>query len=230
MTSACASAVPEPVPHEVTAVVPVKSLAHAKTRLDLPPALRQALALAFVTDTVAALSACPTVAGVLVVTPDPVVGGRLGRLPVRLATEEGPGGLDRAVRTGVRAAREWRPDARVVVVPGDLPCLRPDDVGRVLDEAVTARGAFVPDRSGTGTTMLVQPPGLAITARYGPDSAARHRRLGLRRLVDAPVRARHDVDTLDDLRGATLLGVGEETALLVAELSPRWSPRWRPTR
>lgn len=45
----------------VTAVVPVKRLAAAKSRLDLPVARRRALALAFAVDTVAALAASPLV-------------------------------------------------------------------------------------------------------------------------------------------------------------------------
>ena len=68
----------------VTAVVPVKRLAAAKPRLALPPAHRRARALAFAGDTVTALAASPLVAGVVVVTSDPLVTWHLRRLPVRL--------------------------------------------------------------------------------------------------------------------------------------------------
>jgi 2-phospho-L-lactate guanylyltransferase len=36
--------------------------------------------------------------------------------------------------------------------------------------------------------------------------------MGLVVLDDAPARARHDVDTVDDLRAAQALGVGPQTA------------------
>lgn len=195
----------------VTAVVPVKPLRHAKSRLLLAPEQRQALALAFAVDTVSALLACRQVGEVLVVTADTTVEHRLRPLGARLA-RDGGGGLGAAVAQGTARAARRRPDAGVVVVPADLPCLRPGDLEEVLALAAGAPGAFVPDRAGTGTTVLVQPPGVPVTAAYGPGSAARHRLLGLRPLDDAPVRARHDVDTVDDLRAAKALGVGPCTA------------------
>ena len=215
---------------QVTAVVPVKSLMLAKTRLALPAAQREALARAFALDTIAALMGSPLVSGVLVVTSDPVVARSLRRHPVRLSPEEGVG-LGLAVRSGIRVARAWKPTDGVVVVPADLPCLRADDVTLVLEEARTTRGAFVPDQSQTGTTLLIHPQGRRGVAHYGPGSAARHRSVGLHPLDGAPVRARHDVDTVDDLRVAIVLGVGPETAAVTeAMTNGALTRRWQPTR
>ena len=199
----------------MTAVVPVKPLALAKSRLALPADQRRALALAFALDTISALSGSPLVAGVLVVTADPDVKRSVREWPVRLAFEGGTG-MQSAVRAGCRAAASWRPGAGVAVVPADLPCLLGDDVTHVLMCARSSDAAFVPDRAGTGTTMLVCTQGTTVVAQYGPRSAAKHRALGLRSLDDAPARARHDVDTLDDLRLAVTLGVGPETAAVLA--------------
>ncbi len=197
--------------YDVTAVVPVKPLSLAKTRLTLPDDEREALALAFAVDTVTAVAGSPRVAGVLVVTSDPLVARRLARLPVRLAGDAGDG-LGPAVRAGIRVATAWKPGTGVVVVPADLPCLRPDDVTLVVTRAAAIGGAFVPDRASSGTTLLVSPPGRTAVTHYGPDSAARHRSAGVQALEDAPLRARHDVDTLDDLTAAVALGLGPETA------------------
>lgn len=194
----------------VTAVVPVKSLAHAKSRLALPSNERRALALAFAVDTIEALSASPLVGGVLVVTSDAVVVRRMQQLGVRVTRETGTG-LARALHDGLRVAATWRPGSGVAIVPADLPCLRPEDVTRLLADPRTDEGAFVPDRSTTGTTLVIHPPGSRMVTSYGPGSAARHRDLGLHALTDAPLRARHDVDTLEDLRQAGLLGPGPET-------------------
>lgn len=198
----------------VTAAVPVKRLAAAKSRLDLPVARRRALALAFAVDTVTALGASPLVGGVVVMTSDPLVAWHLRRLPVRLVPDDG-GGLDAVVRDGIRVASSWRPGSGVAVFPADLPCLRAVDVTEVLTQAAVAPATFVPDRSGAGTTVVVHQPGSAPATGYGPGSARRHLALGLVALAGAPVRARHDVDTLADLEAARLLGVGPRTAAVL---------------
>lgn len=200
-------------PFAVTAVVPVKPLVLAKSRLALPAEHRQALALAFALDTVAALADTAYVDGVLVVTSDEIVADRVTRLGARVTEERGTG-LGPAVREGLRVASAWHPESGVAVVPGDLPCLTSRDVTDVLTAALAAdegRGAFVPDRAGTGTTLVVQASGAPALTRYGPDSALRHRALGLCAIDGAPAGARHDVDTLDDLRSAVTLGAGPWT-------------------
>lgn len=210
----------------MTVVVPVKPLALAKSRLALPAAHRRTLALAFALDTVAALAGCPEVGGVLVVTSDAEVARRVRRLGAQVAPDRGAG-MRPAVRDGVGAARTWRPGSGIAVAPADLPCLTPADVAEVLGEAATdpGHGAFVPDRSGTGTTFVVHGPGLAVRTRYGPASAARHRALGLRPVEDAPWGARHDIDTVDDLLRACVLGAGPSTRAAVARAGDVLDPR-----
>lgn len=197
----------------VTAVVPVKPLALAKSRLALPTEHRGLLALAFALDTIAALTETAYVAGVLVVTSDSTVRSRAEGLGARVTDDRGTG-LGPAVREGLRVASGWHPSSGVAVVPGDLPCLTSRDVTSVLASACAAdegRGAFVPDRAGSGTTFVVQASVAPALTRYGPDSAVRHRALGLCALDDAPTGARHDVDTLEDLRRALALGAGPRT-------------------
>lgn len=197
----------------VTAVVPVKSLRAAKSRLGLPPRQRAQLALAFALDTIDALSACPRVSSVVVVASDPLLEARLDHARVRIVPDPGDG-LGAAVRDGLTEAARRAGDI-LAVVPADLPCLRPDDVTAVLASAPETGGAFVPDRRSTGTTIVVYPPGMTPATHYGLESAARHSRLGLHLVENAPVRARHDVDTLDDLHAALDLGVGAATAAAV---------------
>lgn len=203
-------------PQRFTAVVPVKPLALAKSRLDLPADQRRSLALAFAVDTIIALRGSPLVAGVVVVTSDPDVVRRVRPLGVRLVTDAGCG-LRAAITDGAQVAALGRDHAGVAVVPADLPCLRADDVTRVLVDAAGHTGAFVPDLAGTGTTLLVSPPGRAVVTRYGPGSAAAHAALGLHRLADAPVGARRDVDTLADLKAAGRCEPGPETTVALAE-------------
>jgi len=201
---------------KVTAVVPVKDLDLAKSRLALPEHERRALALAFATDTLAALLGCPDVTTAVVITAD--------RDIAALATSQGAevvpdhtAHLDAAIAEAVAHAARQTPEATVLVTPSDLPCLRAADVTDVLRQAAGHRAAYVPDRSGTGTTMVVHAAGEPVVTGYGAGSAERHTSLGLY-AVPAPIRARHDVDTLDDLRAAITLGLGSATAGVVGEL------------
>ena len=148
----CDSATPA-----VIAVVPVKRLERAKTRLALPPAGRALLARAFAIDTVAALCGSAGVSSVLVVTDDCEVAAVL---PPQVRVVDDPGqGLTGAVARGVTAARSARPNHSVLVVPADLPSLRSVDVDELLDQAPQSCASFAPDLQGDGTTVLVLPAG-----------------------------------------------------------------------
>jgi 2-phospho-L-lactate guanylyltransferase len=214
----------------VTAVVPVKLLGLAKSRLALPHHERRELVLAFAVDTVVALTGCAEVGAVIVVTADPDIAHAAARLGARVVPDPDTTSLDEAIAVGVQAAIQARPEAGVLVVPADLPCLRPEDVTEVLRQSRGFPTSFVPDRAGTGTTMVACEQGEAVVTRYGRESAARHTELGLQALRAAPVRARHDVDTLEDLRHAITLGLGASTAALVGDGASRTPRRPLPTR
>jgi len=200
------------------AVVPVKQLDRAKTRLDTGiDGGRPALAHAFATDTVVALQSVPDVRRVVVVTGDAEVAHSMRTLGVAVLDEPEPGGLNAAVLTGIEWARAHHPDAGVVVVAADLPALRADDVRTVLALARTHPRGVVPDGEGTGTTVLTALPGVRLRPRFGPDSLQRHRHEGAVQLAtDDLVRAARDVDTANQLAEAVRLGVGPETARVLA--------------
>lgn len=203
-----------------TVVLPVKELLRAKTRLALPAEDRARLALAFAEDTLRAVLAAVGVEDVVLVTSDEAAAPHLVALaPERVrVVADGGSGLGGAVRRGVLSAHAHRPGASVCVVPGDLPCLRAADLDTVLVAAAATRGAFVPDRARTGTTVLVLPAEQAVVERYGADSAQRHADAGLVALPDVPHRARHDVDTLADLLLALRLGPGAATSRVCTDL------------
>jgi coenzyme F420-0:L-glutamate ligase/coenzyme F420-1:gamma-L-glutamate ligase len=209
-----------------TVVVPYKGGPEAKSRLGGHPGAiaatsgvrREALALAFLRDTLAAARAARSVERVLVVSNAPGLDAALGDLVDAVVADPGAG-LNAAVAAGVRAAQlptagsatspqrtgagaaadgsgaEW-----TVVLVGDLPALRPEDVSSALRaaEGATAGGhphAFVPDRDGTGTTAITFAPGAPVFSRFGPDSAAHHRDAGFAALdLPADSSLRLDVD------------------------------------
>src|ERR1700744_2016348 len=86
-----------------TVLLPVKVLARAKSRLAAPAgARRRELALAFASDTVTAVLACPEVARVVVVTSDPAAGPLLAALGAVIVADEP---AERAARRASRASR-----------------------------------------------------------------------------------------------------------------------------
>jgi 2-phospho-L-lactate guanylyltransferase len=193
------------------AVVTVKRLEWAKTRLRgaLPGVAHDRLVLAVVQDTVAAALACPAVADLLVVTSDPAVAGAVRALGARTVPDEPDAGLNPALVHGARLAG----GGPVVALAGDLPALRPAELGAALS-ATGGRRGFVPDAPGTGTTLLASPTGTGLDPRFGPGSARAHAGSGARALTGPWPSLRRDVDTGTDLAAAAAIGLGTRTGAL----------------
>jgi 2-phospho-L-lactate guanylyltransferase len=206
---------------EWTAVVPVKSLPDAKSRLlpDDDPT-RPELALAFLEDVLAALDGAAAIAGVVVVTDDERVRRVVDASPARWIAEFPHTGLNPAAAFG---AASLAPGSAVAIVAGDLPCLTSDAVDQVLALAGARERAFMSDAQGIGTTMLLDSVAANCSPAFGERSRARHVQLGYvdlgldssaeaRRLL---ARARRDVDTQVDLWDAMRIGVGAATSAVL---------------
>ncbi|MFY1669061.1 2-phospho-L-lactate guanylyltransferase [Plantactinospora sp. WMMB334] len=217
-----------------TVVVPVKRLDAAKSRLRgaLDGVPHEALALALAEDTAEAVLACRAVRELLVVTDDPSIARRLGRLGARIVPEPPTPGLNPAFARGASLV----PGGRVAALTADLPALRPDELAEALRAAEAAEAGepgggpagvrrFVADAPGTGTVLLTAAPGTALDPRFGPRSAAAHAASGARPLVAAWPTLRRDVDTPADLRAATALGLGRHTAAVTRRAAPAAADR-----
>lgn len=196
-------------------VLPLKLLAHAKTRLAAyGEAGRAELALAFASDVLEAVLACPAVRRVVVVTDEPRAAQVLARHRVQVVPDAPAAGLLAALEHGEAQVLRDHPGLGVAALAADLPALRPADLSAAL-AAVPSR-AFVPDAAGTGTTLLAA-AGVPLAPEFGPGSRARHVASGATELPAAD-GLRRDVDTPDDLRAALVLGVGPCTARAVERL------------
>lgn len=210
-----------------TAVVPVKSLPEAKSRL-LPPddPARPELALSFLQDVLYALHGANSVSDVIVVTDDERVRDIVAATPARWLPESPHRGLNPAAAFG---AAQVPADTPVAIIAGDLPCLTPACLDQVFALAQEHRQSFMSDAQGIGTTMLMDRVAASCTPAFGERSRARHAQLGYvdigldsgldtRRLL---ARARRDVDTQVDLWDARRIGVGVETEACLAGRIPR---------
>lgn len=201
-------------------VVPVKPPAVAKSRLGrLGDEVRRDLATAFAGDTVEAALACTRVATVLVVTDDHRLAGHFAAAGAEVVPD---GAADDLNASLVQAAAELlrrHPGLRVAALCADLPSLRPEDLGRVLEAAPEDHLGFVADADAVGTTVVTAPDLDRFRPRFGHGSRAEHLEAGAHEIDLAGVESvRRDVDTPDDLAAALRLGIGPRTSRVAAGL------------
>lgn len=185
------------------ALVPVKTLAGAKSRLApaLTPAERGELASCMASDVLRALRACPAIAGIVLLARDDEAGELAREFDCRVVTDDPQ--LALAANLQEAAAVLAREGVRtLLILPTDLPTLTAADVGALL-AAHAAGVTVVPAERDGGTNALVLTPPDAAPCLFGPDSARRHldaaRRRGLTASrLELPAFAR-DIDTVDDV-------------------------------
>lgn len=152
---------------DVTVVIAVKRLSAAKTRLApmFSGPTREDVVLAMLVDTISAASAAATVT---VVTPDPVAADAARQVGARVLDDPTPSGhpdpLNNAIATAETALGGGQ--SKLVVLQGDLPALRPQELIAAIAATPAHGRSFVADRHGTGTTAL-----LAFGVPLDPGSA-----------------------------------------------------------
>jgi 2-phospho-L-lactate guanylyltransferase len=186
------------------ALIPIKELSQAKERLSpaLDPDARRMLMIAMFRDVLAAALACDALDGVAVDSRDPEVQAIASAAGATCLVEAGD--LNEALTAAAHTLRE-RGVERIVVLVGDLPLAKPEEIAQVLaaDEDVV----IVPSQDG-GTNALSLAPE-AIEFQFGLASAAHHavaaRDAGLSVLQLQLRGLGFDVDTPQALR--LLLGI-----------------------
>ena len=204
----------------VVALVPVRSLSGAKSRLGEPldAEERADLVLALLQRTVEQALAATRLAGVVVVSQDADLLRRARALGAASLLQETDGlnqGLDEArLAAGAEATA-------VMVLPVDLPAIAASAIDRLVEAADLAHFgapdrpvvALVPDQHGKGTNALLVAPPDAIPFCFGTGSRAKHaaaaEAVGATYLeLDGPLA--FDLDTSDDLLEADRLGLDHE--------------------
>jgi 2-phospho-L-lactate guanylyltransferase len=167
-------------------LVPVKTLADAKRRLEVTLGqLRAGLALAMLNDVLGAIGDSSRVAGILVVTADTEVTGLAIEHGARVLREADSQGINRAVAAGFAALRQCGA-GRIAIVPSDVPLLTGPDLDRVLglmdtQQAAAPRGmiGLCASRDGRGTNLMCLDRVSAFDFRYGTNSFHLHRKTAL---------------------------------------------------
>ncbi|MFC9256472.1 2-phospho-L-lactate guanylyltransferase [Amycolatopsis thailandensis] len=196
-------------------IVPLKRPAEGKSRLRgaVVPERHAELVLALAYDTLSAATSADGIRRVLVVAADPASVADLTELGVEIVAEPSRGGLNAALRYGEELLRRDTPSGLVGALQADLPALRTEDLTAALAEAA-GRRAFVADRQGTGTTLLLAGTG-PLEPRFGGGSARAHSASGATPLTITAESLRADVDTADDLAHVRTLGVGKRSSTLL---------------
>jgi 2-phospho-L-lactate guanylyltransferase len=204
---------------DIGVIIAVKRLAAAKTRLSpaFSAAAREQVVLAMVVDTVTAARGVSDVASITVVTPDDTAAAAARELGARVLFDATPPSEPDPLNTAVRFA--WATvsenTSNTVVVQGDLPALQTHELADAVARARAHRRSFVADRPGSGTAALFA-FGVPLDPLLGRESARRHRDSGAVELTGAWPGLRCDIDTVEDLAVARLLGVGAATTRAIA--------------
>jgi 2-phospho-L-lactate guanylyltransferase len=208
----------------IGAVVPVKTLPSAKSRLvpwlDRPSVER--LSIAMLGDVLETLQRVRTLDRIAVATPDP----RLAEVARKAGAEvlgASVAGLNPAVEAACAEIAPSADDAALVVL-GDVAGAQAEDIEALLALAIQRGVALAPSSDG-GTSALLRAPRDIIPAAFGPDSARAHRDLAASTGVAFEELALPslaiDIDEREDLeKFASSASAGTRTRALLRELLP----------
>jgi 2-phospho-L-lactate guanylyltransferase len=182
---------------------------------------RRSLALAMLADVLdVCRDARGVLSGVVAVVDDAAARHEVERAGA-IAVEDGqPGDMNAAVRLGLQAVRRF--GARTaIVLPGDVPLVRSDDLVALIAATDGAPRAVVigASRDRQGTNALLLRPVDVIAPAFGPPSVDRHLKAGLSAgaltRVELDLGLALDVDTPADLATLVDRPVGPHTAALL---------------
>lgn len=160
----------------VWAIIPVKPLTRAKSRLQtvLSPEQRQQLAEQMMLHVITTVKAVPQVHGVLVISRDTKALAMARELGTHTVVESGNPELNNALMRATQVVAGWGGRA-VVVLPADIPLIAVEDVVSLCELGETDNTVVIAtdsDEDGTNA-LFIRPPGL-IPYAYGMGSFRRH--------------------------------------------------------
>ena len=209
------------------AVIAVRGGPDAKSRCAevLSGPDRAGLVAAMLEDMLAGVARCEAISQTWVVTPTlglAELATRMGALTIR---QSHPAGLNPAFRQAIAEVTEQAPYDPILLLPGDLPQLAPEDLAAAALLTRTHAVVLASALDG-GTGLMGLRAGAGLPPAFGPDSFRRHAAEAARRRLSVALIAAdslsRDIDRPADL--ADLLAAGSDgrtAAFLRGRLQPR---------
>ncbi len=187
-------------------LVPIKALAHGKSRLSalLSDTQRYGLSQAMLRDVLSNLRRAASVDRFGVVTSDPSLLEIAQSLGAEAIDEGHPRGLNDAVAMGTEFCLQQGATALLVLL-SDLPLVTSEDIDLLFCETTDEpQVLLVTCKKGEGTNALLRVPPLVMPTCFGGPSLEAHkvcaRKDGLAcRVIEAP-RIAFDIDSVEDLK------------------------------
>ena len=216
-------------PGLVQAIVPVRGLPHGKARLArlLSVDQRNRLVRAMLSDVIRALQAAARVDAVTIISRDTAARRIADQLGVGFLQQRAKqGGLNEALAS---AQEHYATAAALLIVPADLPLIRPADIDALVAAAPEPPSVALAPAEDGGTNGLCLRPPAVIAPAFGEGSAARHAAAaGAAGAAFRSLRSERwalDVDWPEDLARLLTLAASAELETLRCLHSPGF-PHW----
>jgi len=186
-------------------IVPVKDTSQSKQRLGelLSQDQRRQLAHVMLEDVLEAIAPLRDRAPCVLVTIDPFAKACAERYGMRTIEDGAHDGHTGAVDGGRRRLADE--GARgIITMPGDIPLVTSDEIGKVLDAHEQSRGfTIVPAGDKKGSNAVACSPPMAVPLRFGDNSFYPHlqaaRKAGIEPVIKEFSGIATDVDTAEDI-------------------------------
>lgn len=158
------------------AIVPVKDMSRAKERLSpvLSQSDRTKLAYTMLEDVLTALKGSKLLTKLFVVTSDGLAIELASSLDIEVIREAKQESESSSIDYSSNVCKDLGAGS-VLVIPGDVPLITPEDVDYILErEKPYPSAILVPTRDGLGTNAILRRPPDAFPSRFGYDSFNKH--------------------------------------------------------
>lgn len=170
-------------------------------------------------DMLSTLHRIKALAKIWVVTPTRLLASQAADAGASIIAQPDFGGLNAAFGNARQLIAMQEPDAKVLLLPGDLPLLADDDVEQVLNKSAHDTLVIAPANSDGGTSALAFAAQSAMPLAFGADSFARHvafaAAFGLKTEIVDALGLSLDIDHPSDLDALLSHGVGGRTGDLL---------------
>ena len=190
----------------LSAIVPVKRFANAKSRLALDSERREDLCRLMLREILRTLSESSRIDEIVVVSADEEAHRIAGEFGAVRITEDGENGVNSAVSRADKYLLESG-RAASLVLPQDIPFVKAQDIDFLLNFQAPPRfSLIVPSRRFDGTNALVRMPVDLMETHYDEDSYRIHLSTGRARTPNTSLvfirRIMMDIDSMADLQFA----------------------------